>query len=236
MESLLINTSMGYSSTYGVNYVFKDENIYIIDNHLVAGWVWGQEVPIGDRYSVFHVDRHYDLLQSRLPEWVEAAPPIETLSLDDYLACEINFPDTGKSQLFRWDNYFPIVIKQRENDLDQALFMTHEEGDKPWFDYRAILATEHPENIPYWLAAESKFIFNLDLDYFFLPEGEISHRMFSDTLISLFGKYWREANDKGLLYCTTIALSPEICGGWEPAIKALNIFCEAASLPVPDFN
>lgn len=233
MKSLLQHTTMGPSGAYNVNCLFQHENVYISDNHVAAGWAWGQEVPKDDPFSVFHVDRHYDLLQSRLDEWVNAAPRIETLSFDDYLKCTVTSPYIGESQLFRWDNYFPIFVRQRETDLRDALFMTHEDGDKPWFHHKTILPTEHPENIPYWLKGGVKYIFNLDLDFFFLSDDEHTHRMYSDDYIRLIGENWRITNEKGLLHCTTIALSPEFCGGWEPSLEALAIFCDAAGLPIP---
>jgi hypothetical protein len=85
------------------------------------------------------------------------------------------------------------------------------------------------------LKGSSKYIFNLDVDFFFLSDSDSTIRMYSDDYIKMLAKHWREAHDNDLLYCTTIAISPEMCGGWQPAIQALTVFCEAAHIPLPTF-
>lgn len=223
----------GYSNTYGVNLVWQENNVYIMDNHRVAAWCWGQHVPVGELFSIFHIDRHYDLLQSALEEWLAHAPKIESLDLPGYLDVKIDSRSCGPYPIFRWDNYLPIFLRQRPETLREAYFMTHEEGDKPWFDHRRILATEHPENLDYWLSLEPRWIFNLDLDFFFSGSPEKTYRLFADAHIRELAVEWRKAHDLGRLYCTTIAMSPEMCGGWDEAISALRIFCEAAKINYP---
>lgn len=228
------------SGTYDCNLLCGESNLYVMDNHRAAAWCWGQHVEIGVPFSIFHMDRHYDLLRNK---WmIAAAPPIDTLTMEAYLSHQFEHSPGQFSPLFRYDNYLPIFLDQRRFDLDKSIFMTHEDGDAPQFLCKEKLATENPHNVPYWLNNGSylddgsKFIFNLDLDYIFNNgDNETYYRMFTDDHIVRIGKYWKEANAAGLLSCTTIAISPETCGGWEAGIEALQAFCSSAEITLPDF-
>lgn len=225
----------GFSETFGTNLIWKNQDVYIMDNHRVAAWCWAEHTERNQPFSLFHIDRHYDLLQANLEKWVSAAPVLGEVNLQTYLDAEIIDRHLGPYKIFRWDNYLPIFIKQREGFMHQAFFMTHEEGDKPWFPFRSIASTESLECLDYWLSIDPKWIFNLDIDFFFMKSSIRDYRLFSDEYIEMLGIEWREAYDKNRFLCSTIALSPEMCGGWEAAESALSVFCKGAKLDPPEW-
>lgn len=50
------------SGVSNLNFLYKEDNIYIMDNHLAAGWCWLQELQPKTSYNFFHLDRHADLI------------------------------------------------------------------------------------------------------------------------------------------------------------------------------
>ena len=64
---------------------------------------------------------------------------------------------------------------------------------------------------------------DIDLDCFTLDDGEAGTiRLYSDWFIQRIGKSLNMAADNGRLLVSTIALSPENCGGWPPAEHFLH--------------
>src|SRR5436853_7864299 len=45
-----------------LNLLFVDGKSYVMDNHLAAGWCWLQTINLKNKYNLFHIDRHYDLM------------------------------------------------------------------------------------------------------------------------------------------------------------------------------
>lgn len=58
--------------------------------------------------------------------------------------------------------------------------------------------------------------------------------IFSEDYIEQLGRQVQEANDAGNVKCITLAVSPEICGGWEHGLQALKVFCRGLNLSLPD--
>src|ERR1017187_10038506 len=82
-----------HSGHWNHNLLWVQGNTYVMDNHRAASWCWAQHLEPDQQFSIFHIDRHYDLLQSRLEEWCAITPPMETLSIEDYL--EIKYDLAG---------------------------------------------------------------------------------------------------------------------------------------------
>lgn len=49
------------SGTHSLNFLGQDRNIYVMDNHLAAGWCWLNSLNPNEQYNFFHVDQHQDL-------------------------------------------------------------------------------------------------------------------------------------------------------------------------------
>lgn len=44
---------LGKSLNDNLNFLFKSDNIFVMDNHLAAGWVWVSELDVTKRYNLF---------------------------------------------------------------------------------------------------------------------------------------------------------------------------------------
>lgn len=217
------------------NLLWAHDNTYIMDNHRAAAWCWVRHLKLNQQFSILHIDKHYDLLQSRLDAWQASTPPMATLSIERYLELEYNLDGIGMTPVIRWDNYFSIFMKQRESFLQRAYFLTHYEGDKPWFEACEKDFWEAIDNLAYWLDDDAPWIVNVDMDYFFAKQGENQYfQIFSDYFIGRLGTEVHQANRAGRVNCITLALSPEMCGGWEPALHALEVFGHGLSMSLPD--
>lgn len=63
-----------YSGAFTQNFLWKRQNVYVMDNHRAALWCWLQHIDPKQRYSLFHVDQHYDTLASRMTTWLDNLP------------------------------------------------------------------------------------------------------------------------------------------------------------------
>ena len=159
-----------------LNLLFQKEKFFIMDNHGAAPWCWLKMMNLGEKYNFYHVDRHYDLLDSRLEsEYLNAnSIDLSKLSIEEFweLKYEINKePIMGQSKLFHWANYITIFLKQYPHVFPQLFFATHGEGTVPnWckideVDMQAFLS-EFLDNLSPD-EEKRKWVLNLDLDYFF---------------------------------------------------------------------
>jgi hypothetical protein len=128
-------TGRNASGVYNQNFLWRDDSLYVMDNHRAAMWCWLQHVDPNQPHSLFHMDRHYDCLDSRMTEWLENCPDdLRRLSVAEYLNYDYAFTDFGSSdrvQLFSWDNYLSIYLARYGNSLNQLRMCTHEDGNEP---------------------------------------------------------------------------------------------------------
>lgn len=202
------------------NFLWKSENVYIMDNHRAAMWCWLQEVPSDETVSLLHIDEHFDTLYSRMEEWLHHLPELRALSIDQYLA--LTFPDGDRPlTLIRWDNYLSLFLERYRQQLQRVIFITHNEGDRPQFKGAFY---PQPKNVPgsmgFYLTSPERTIVNVDLDYFFCDDDRGQRRlMFSDDYISAIFQSIRTHMDAGRVACLTICLTPDedYTGGWAQA-------------------
>jgi len=210
------------SGAYNQNFLWRDRNTYVMDNHRAALWCWLQHFTPGERLSLLHIDWHTDTLYSRIDTWLKECPDLEGISIDDYLT-HSHKTEMGDTPLFRWDNYLSIFLEKYGPQIDRCYFATHDEGDPPRLrDGQHVqypLPWELPGNISYWLEqSDEKFIVNIDLDYFvYKPVDYRNAPLFSSEY---FGEIFTEVkrmNDAGRIAVLTLCLSPEFTGGWDGA-------------------
>lgn len=211
-----------------LNFLYKEKNIYVMDNHLAAGWCWLQELKPKNSYSLFHVDRHKDLLCNAPTDKYLFLRDNPHITLDEYTNLE--FSQNGIDyvyKVFQWDNYIKQINYLFPNWFSQCYFATHEYVEDDFSEVtKKIDIVYNPkvfelyDNIEYWLkeGKGTKWIFNFDLDYFFNDKGM---QLFTDDYIKAMVQNLKN----GLEYIAvlTIALSPECCGGWDNAIRVMNI-------------
>lgn len=220
------------SLSQNVNFLYKKDKIYIMDNHLCAGWVWLNYLNTNDSHNLFHIDRHYDLSTNDVEVQkliIDENLNLSNLTFDEY--CSLSFRLENYSdyeiKLFQWDNYIGNLHKVYPSFFNETYFACHESGDmidgfvtcEPTFELL-------PENISYWINREKEknWIVNLDLDYFFLELGDETIQAFSDEYIISVARSIKKAIDN--ISVLTICLSPECCGGWREALRINEIVCE----------
>ena len=100
-----------HSGAYTQNFLWQQDSIYIMDNHRAALWCWLQHIKKDEKYSLFHIDRHYDTLNSRMKEWLGVLPDLTKLSINEYL--ELKYLCEGtEANIIRYDNYLSIFLKK----------------------------------------------------------------------------------------------------------------------------
>lgn len=223
------------SGAYNQNFLWQQDNVYIMDNHRAALWCWMQQLSNEGKYNIFHIDRHYDTLGSRISEWIENLPDLWKISISDYLIYEYESREPLPPvtvPLFRFDNYLSIFVECFSDLIAECHFLTHQEGDKPdidWFEHRFSIA---PNEMEYWLSsADDKWIINIDLDFFFGDKNDSKKiQIITDEYIADVMKTINDTLTQGKIEVLTICLSPEHCGGWLNSEKILGIVCSELNI------
>jgi len=221
-------TRRGHSGATKQNFLWKSGSIYVMDNHRAAMWCWLQEIDPNSSHCLIHIDKHRDTLQANLPKIILNLPKLNG-ALEDYLDKKMDFNGVA-APVIRWDNYLSIYLDQHGSNIDVCRFLTHGIGDKPnWDGVFENEIWELPENLGYWLeTANSPWIVNIDLDYFFctFEEDESPQLMISEAYIRSISRALREAMDNQRIGVLTICLSPECTSGWEQSEKLATTICE----------
>jgi len=224
------------SETYDQNFLWKFGSAYVMDNHRAALWCWLQHIKKDKKYNLLHIDKHYDCLRSRIDDWLEALPQgIESLTFKEYLCLNYlpaDSPMQKKVPIVRFDNYLSIFLIRYANSINKCTFATHRKGEQPsWGNKTEIPDFQLVSYISHSLG-EGEWIINVDLDYFFYENYENKcGRLYSDEYIDeLFQEIlkWYKA---GKIAVITLCISPETCGGWEPAEILASRICKILGLP-----
>ena len=217
------------SNIDNLNFLYEENNIYVMDNHLAAGWCWLQRLEPDAEYDFFHIDRHNDLLCNAPLEYYNFLSQNPRISLDNYTGLE--FQSSGQMlKVFQWDNYIKQIHFLFPRWFNECYFSTHDLSvydNNPEFTKRLNIKyvcspLELYNNIAYWLCQSSKkWIFNFDLDYFFDDQGM---QIFTDEYIRSVAHEINSSIDR--IEVLTIALSPECCGDWKLSFRVFNIVAE----------
>jgi hypothetical protein len=187
-------------------------------------WSWLQHLRPDEQIALFHIDRHSDTLQSNLTLWLEALPPLDGISLDDYLAASWHF-NGSEVPLIHWGNYLSIFLA-RYKDRISTLYWSQipPTGDPPNFPFTDVPPHELPLHLAACAANATPTIVNLDLDFFmWRRQRNDYYQIYSDDYLQHLGESIAALQASGALRCLTIALSPECCGGWANSEKLLGL-------------
>ena len=222
-------TIRGCSGPSEDNLLWKNNAIYVMDNHRLALWCWFQEMEKGIRYNLFHIDAHPDMNESALKDFNH---DLWTMSLEEYRKV---WQEDINSPLFRWDNYMEVFLKNYSENIGLTLSATHHLGSNKGLQV---------EVKPYELLKRMNDIFdgkkyindhtwivNLDLDYFFSAQPE-KVQLFSDEYIQKIAELLLMGINSGMIKTLTVALSPECCGGWEKAESMLAKFFQFTEIQI----
>ena len=211
------------SGAYNLNFLYQEKNVYIMDNHRAALWCWFQHIDIKKQYSLFHIDRHRDALQSRMEEWKQLLPNnLHEKSLDEYLSYKIKGFGCVVP-VIRWDNYLSLMLELYPATINNLQMATHDEGDQINYQGHIPLIDiwDIPENYDYW-TKEGDWIVNIDLDYFFCDLNGSQIRMISNQYLEvLFNEISKQLKEK-TIKVLTISLSPDFSGDWKESLTLCN--------------
>lgn len=235
---ILINKT-GTSSTYDLTSLKNEGKVYVMDNHMAAGWCWAQKINFEKSYNLFHIDKHYDLLEGGLERNIKAISDskfdLKKSTINEY--CSLEYPKKStqeRNQVFRFDNYMTIIKSLYPNIFDKLIFATHNDGTVPsdWSFYEPKMIDLTTENVSYWINEKStNWIINIDIDYFFTKNRNDEYFQFlSDEYIIEFAKELNSVWDK--IEVLTIALSPTFCGGLENSSRISGLILDQLGINI----
>jgi len=219
-----------HSGSVQQNFLWRDgaKPVYIMDNHRAAMWCWLQEMEQDELLNLLHIDEHYDTLYANIDTWMKHLPPLDGISIEDYLSLQTN-TGLGNTPLIRWDTYLSLFLERYRARLDHCIFATHKNGDAP-----RVKSARHPEiyeladNVSFWIGdVPGRWIVNVDLDYFFCEmAGEHKQMVSSEYLETLFAGV-REQLSLGRIAVLTLCLTPDedYTGGWAAAERMCQQIC-----------
>ena len=221
-EWLIPLTQRGVSSRDHVGFLFREGNIHVSDNHRVAMWCWLRHLSNEERVTLIHIDRHSDTLRSHLSRCLEVLPPLETLSLPDYLGATWDCNGSPMTAV-HWGNYLSIFLARHGNQIAQLYWCQHPPtGDPPDFAHEDVEPHELPPCLEACAQRAGPVILNLDLDFFmWRRQRNDYYQLYSDDYLRHLGESIAALRASGSLKCLTIALSPECCGGWANSERLL---------------
>lgn len=220
---------LGHSGCSDMNLLFNDGKFYIMDNHLAAAWCWSQNIDISKKYGLFHIDRHYDLLNNLSDDFL--CRNRNTLIGNDFSAY-LSLKDKSGVQALRYDNYIDTFNRLYPDLIQKVYYATHKDGSDCTGTSLESINTYIPElwdlhtNINYWLTECDKsierWIVNIDIDFFFQDHDDDGYFQF--TCKKYIKHICKEIkNSLHDIDVVTIAISPEFCGGWGNALNILRI-------------
>jgi len=225
MEKLIDKYPRDGSFCFDTDILYKKDNIYLMDNHRMAAWCWANHIDENEKYTIIHIDKHFDTLGNQITEWTNPIKNgLKNLSLDEYDKIEYQKNEYERYKIFRFDNYIPIFHHYYSNLITDYVFYTHNEGDIPKELKKHI--THCPSHNLFndlfdcFSESNERLIINLDIDYFFCSNPKY-FIFFSDYAIKrLIENIIKLVTDKKNLL--TIALSPDCCGGWENSLNFIR--------------
>lgn len=225
MENL-IQIQQSADSIHTLNELYNDGKVYIMDNHMAAAWCWGQKLDISSKYNLFHIDKHYDLLNgstnTNITQLNSQGFNLQKSSIENY----VDIRDNQNNKIFRYDNYLTIFRGLYPGIFNQIKFATHKDGTIPsdWNLYEAEIF-DLPGNLKYWIEeAPGKWIINIDIDYFFdKDDNDVYFQFLTDDYVNYVAQQLFKVINK--IQIITIALSPTFCGGLANSKKLAEIFC-----------
>jgi len=221
------------SNSIGVNFLYRQDKIYVMDNHLCASWCWLQHTDLSKKYNFVHIDYHYDL--SGDPDRIESEVTkknvqLHQLSFDEYRNLKFKVESLNiEAKLFRWDNFILNINDAYPSLFATTTFVTKRGGSKEDFVQDEEELEHFISEFEHWLGnIQGGWIIDLDVDFFFSKTRGRYYQLYSDEVIRILGLLLKKNMNK--IDVLTIALSPECCGGWDNAFRVFAVLKEALEL------
>lgn len=94
------------SSHDNLIFLWKSDNVYVMDNHLADAWCWMQECDVDTRYNFMLIDRHNDLGTNTPFDIYRHIKDNQHLSIDEYT----NLSWTNEGMVYRRRHFARIII------------------------------------------------------------------------------------------------------------------------------
>jgi hypothetical protein len=222
-----------------LNFLYNSGKIFVMDNHLAAGWSWLNKLDSNGSYNLLHIDRHYDLLDNPVTmqnEVVNKGIQVHNISLQQYLDIEQKMGNNQVCPAFRWDNYILNINLLYPNLFLEKYFSTHKDGvSNEGFiteEFETYSLIDNLDTLFNYNDNGADWVVNIDLDFFFCDgNNNTVVKMFSDQYILDLFNFINEKMDN--IAVLTFCLSPECCGGWE---NALNVATKINEVFGTDFS
>jgi len=189
---------------------------------------------------LLHIDEHYDSRNMDENSYGVYCKNVD-LNIDEYLNLRM-VSNKGKNtdvSLIVWDNFIGFFVHCLQERLKKLYFLTHGIGDKlNNFDNVAEdLNIVNINRIADLGDEKSKFIIDIDLDFFFYLDDTGSDKerklLFSEDYIQKIINKINKLKGSNRLLCITIALSPECCGNWDNSLRLFEMFNKNFNLEFP---
>ncbi|MDV0446304.1 hypothetical protein MsAg5_01340 [Methanosarcinaceae archaeon Ag5] len=122
-----------------LNLLFNRGNIYVMDNHLAAAYVWLQKLDASKDYNYFHIDQHYDLggpfPKDLLGNYPKLISDNQKMDLDSFIDLKFEGNPLHRCQLFQWDNYISLVYQVFPQWFKRRIFSCHGYRDRHLASY-----------------------------------------------------------------------------------------------------
>lgn len=226
------------SGCYNMNFLYNVDKFYIMDNHLAAAWCWAQKIDKSKRYGLFHIDRHYDLLNNLGDDCLNMNKDILVSNdFNEYYSIKGDYD----MPIMRYDNYIDTFNRLFPDLIQMVYYATHKDGNNEDGTSLECINKYKPDiwdlqsNIKYWIVDSNNdidsWIVNIDIDYFFQEFQEENHLFLTKKYIKSVCREIKRSLSK--IEVVTIALSPEFCNGWGNSFQILRIICNELEINFP---
>lgn len=223
------------------NFVWRQDNVYIMDNHRAALWCWLQHMDVNRKYNLLHIDQHTDTLTLRHEVRQAFSDELSELSLNDYLRRTCIFVGGAPQPAIQADNFLSFFLDRHPHNLNRLVMATHGIGDFPnWQKQESVPIHELPGSFSqivdgsYWgHDTQCECVVDIDLDYFFYNDdkGKTVYKLLADAYVEQIFTKLAEARRNGFVRVLTMALSPRWCGGWANAQSLCKVACGILKVP-----
>ncbi len=214
-------------------FLYKENNIYIMDNHRSAAWCWLQHIPKNNN-GLIHIDAHNDALDNDyLIDKLISSNKIDLaiLSFEDYLNIKLERTNDTPLHLFRWDNFIATTAYAVPKIFSKIYFSVQENGGTiskhlsvEQIDFKKLISNDGNSifnGIENW-------ILDIDIDFVFDQNSTPFGRLYNDKHLEGLADFINANSDK--FKVITIALSPTCCDGWGNSTNAAKVLTDALGI------
>ncbi|MCG2697733.1 hypothetical protein L6307_01395 [Candidatus Parcubacteria bacterium] len=210
-----------------------------MDNHRLSLWCWLKFIENDNfkKYTLIYLDQHIDCacadFDSRYKKFLENKNRLKVL--DEFRNSKHYF---GKLSLINWQNFLAFAIKleifkyiflfTKADFKETEIEVKYNTQEKINLKNITVYNSDTEKNLKNLFKNNLDIILDIDLDFFVEKKRNEDYYILNEKSIDACSEIIKKYSKK--VFLTTIALSPECCGGWDNAEKILKCFTEKLSL------